>query len=230
MRYTIKLSIIFLVCMIGLIPCHKNAVADDNKINTSLSVCFRVYFAGALFDAQQLLGNALLAKAVYEKSNGKYIPILPQALEQRFETMTYAETHKIIRDQDLNNVVRCDFVLANYNGTDLDAGTVVEVQAAKMLDIPTVIARSDFRQQSVGPHSFNLMADYWSRTVTIVMDPMNDFQKAISKYEDRDEGLPRDHGYTEAFIEQGDARRVRTAPAQLREEAEKRFGPQRELR
>lgn len=201
MRVISKLLIVFFICIISLVPCYKSAVADEDKINTSPAVTYRIYFAGALFDAQQLLGNALLAKAVYKQSAGKYIPVLPQALEQRFQSLTYADAYKIIRDQDLHNVVRCDFVLANYNGTDLEPGTVIEVQTAKMLDIPVVIARSDFRKISEGPHSFNLMADYWSRTVTIVMDPMNAFQKVISKYKDRDGAGIYNNGGIQASID-----------------------------
>lgn len=44
---------------------------------------FKVYFAGELFTHKDLLGNAMLAEALYACSGGKFRCLLPQNLEQR---------------------------------------------------------------------------------------------------------------------------------------------------
>ena len=99
-----------------------------------------VYFASELFSLKHLIGNAYLAEAIYEKSHGRYLCVLPQNLEQR------GNTAKSIRDQDILTLLGCDLGLFNYDGTELDSGTVVEFMFAKFADIPSVILRSDFRQ------------------------------------------------------------------------------------
>ena len=43
---------------------------------------YTIYFAGALFDHKDLIGNAVLVSYINELSNGKYQCILPQDLEQ----------------------------------------------------------------------------------------------------------------------------------------------------
>ena len=63
----------------------------------------------------------------------------PQDLEQRdIEPMG-------IRDQDLKAVMECDLALFNFDGSELPPGAVIEYMYAKMLDIPAVILRTDFR-------------------------------------------------------------------------------------
>ncbi len=65
--------------------------------------------------------------------------MVPQNLEQAtFRAVS-------IRNQDLKHVMTCDVALFNFDGTDLDSGTVVEYMFAKMLDIPSLIIRSDLR-------------------------------------------------------------------------------------
>ena len=98
-----------------------------------------VYFAGELFSAKHIIGNAVLAAAIETVSEGRFSCILPQALEQR------GTTPRAIRDQDLEAVYRSDVALFNFDGTEVDSGTVVEFMFAKFLDIPSVILRTDFR-------------------------------------------------------------------------------------
>ena len=42
-------------------------------------------------------------------------------------------------------LMRSDVAMFAFDGIELDSGTVVEFMAAKMLDIPSVVYRSDFR-------------------------------------------------------------------------------------
>ena len=138
----------------------------------------KVYFAGELFSLKHLLGNAVLADAINKVSEGRYSCVLPQALEQR-ET-----TAKAIRDQDLKTLMQCDVGLFNFDGDEIDSGTVVEYLIAKFLDIPSVIVRSDFRfGGDSGGAPWNLMISYYPRTKIILTDGMADYQRELG---DRD--------------------------------------------
>ncbi|MYK99823.1 MAG: hypothetical protein F4014_13800 [Gemmatimonadetes bacterium] len=122
---------------------------------------FTVYFAGDLFDHKHLAGNELLAGAVDRRSGGRYACVLPQDLEQATGRMVD------IRNQDLMQVMACDLGLFNFDGTDLDSGTVVEFMMAKMLDIPSVLLRSDFRasgDQEREGDDWNLMCSFYPRS------------------------------------------------------------------
>jgi len=126
-----------------------------------------VYFASELFSLKHLIGNAYLAEAIYEKSHGRYLCVLPQNLEQR------GNTAQSIRDQDILTLLQCDLGLFNYDGTELDSGTVVEFMFAKFADIPSVILRSDFRHggdQRADP--WNLMTSFYPRTANIIVDSL----------------------------------------------------------
>jgi len=132
------------------------------------------YFAGDLFDAKHLAGNALLAEAIYENSQKSLIPILPQNLEQR-ETTAHS-----IRDNDILCLLDCDLALFHFDGSELDSGTVVEFMFAKFADIPSVVIRSDFRAKGDQElHPWNLMASYYPRTEVLLLDSMQLYQKAV---------------------------------------------------
>lgn len=98
----------------------------------------KIYFAGGLFDHKELAGNALLAEAIVEASGGKYECILPQNFESR------GKHPKDIRNADIDALLSCDAALFNYDGTELDSGTVVEYMFAKFADKPAVLLRTDF--------------------------------------------------------------------------------------
>ena len=136
---------------------------------------FTVYFAGDLFDHKHLAGNELLAGAVDRRSGGRYACVLPQDLEQASERMVD------IRNQDLMQVMACDLGLFNFDGTDLDSGTVVEFMMAKMLDIPSVLLRSDFRasgDQEREGDDWNLMCSFYPRSRTVQFNAMAWYQEA----------------------------------------------------
>ena len=103
-----------------------------------------VYFASELFTLKHLIGNAYLAEAIYEKSQGRYLCELPQDFEPR------GTTARAVRDQDIKALMACDLALFNFDGTELDSGTVVEFMFAKFADIPCVILRSDLRKAGDG--------------------------------------------------------------------------------
>ena len=100
---------------------------------------FTIYFGGSLFNHKDLTGNALLAEYIEKCSDNKYRCILPQNVEQ------HQTTALDIRNKDIAKIIECDLGLFNFDGTELDAGVVVEFMLAKFLDIPAVILRSDFR-------------------------------------------------------------------------------------
>jgi nucleoside 2-deoxyribosyltransferase len=137
---------------------------------------YNVYFASELFSAKHLVGNAYLAEAIYDKSHGRFLCVLPQNLEQR------TTTAQSIRDNDLRTLLQCDLGLFNYDGTELDAGTVVEFMFAKFADIPSVILRSDFRDggdQRGDP--WNLMTSFFPRTTNVIVDSLGIYKGAIKK-------------------------------------------------
>lgn len=136
---------------------------------------YTIYFAGELFDHKHLLGNALLASHIERLSDGRYRCVLPQDLEQ---TGTRAVD---IRNQDLIGVATCDLALFNFDGPDLDSGTVVEFVYAKLLDIPAVILRTDFRgggDQDTDGDAWNLMASFYPRTHNVTLNAMAWYQEA----------------------------------------------------
>ncbi|MYE54156.1 MAG: hypothetical protein F4X34_03040 [Chloroflexi bacterium] len=136
---------------------------------------YTIYFAGELFDHKHLLGNALLASHIEQLSDGQYRCVLPQDLEQ-----TDARAVDI-RNQDLIGVATCDLALFNFDGPDLDSGTVVEFVYAKLLDIPAVILRTDFRgggDQDTGGDAWNLMASFYPRTRNVTLNAMAWYQEA----------------------------------------------------
>lgn len=132
---------------------------------------YTVYFASELFSLKHVIGNAYLAEAIYEKSHGKYLCVLPQNLEQR-STSAHA-----VRDRDIRALLECDFGLFNYDGPELDSGTVVEFMLAKFADLPAVILRSDFRRagdQRGDP--WNLMTSFYPRTVNVIVDSLGAYK------------------------------------------------------
>lgn len=137
---------------------------------------YTVYFASELFTSKHLIGNAYLAEAIYEKSHGRFLCLLPQNLEQR------GNTAHAIRDQDIRTLLECDLGLFNYDGTELDSGTVVEFLFAKFADIPSVILRSDFRlggDQRGDP--WNLMTSFFPRTANVIVDSLGIYKGAMKR-------------------------------------------------
>ncbi len=128
---------------------------------------YKIYLAGELFDVKHLAGNALLAEALGEISRGRYVPVLPQDLE-----LPSLEA-KAIRDADYRALLECDAAIFQFDGSDLDSGTVAEFMTAKFADIPSVLLRTDFRRSGDrNPRPWNLMCDSFPRTEALVVDAM----------------------------------------------------------
>ena len=155
--------------------------------------CLTVYFAGDLFDAKDLGGNLMLADAIEKVSGGRYKVRLPQDGECEVKE----RSAQSIRDQDFRMLFECDVLVANFDGCDLDSGTVVEFCFAKMLDIPALLLRTDFRDggDSALPDSppWNLMASHFPRTAILHLNAMQlyhdcgnikDIQQRLSAYYD----------------------------------------------
>ena len=139
---------------------------------------YTIYFAGQLFDHKHLAGNALLGAQINDVSQGRYQCVLPQDLEQRdIGPMG-------IRDQDLKAVMECDLALFNFDGSELPPGAVIEYMYAKMLDIPAVILRTDFRHggdQSPDADPWNLMVSFYPRTRIRHLDGMAWYQQSLAQ-------------------------------------------------
>lgn len=126
---------------------------------------YTVYLAGEMFSLKHLIGNAWLAEAVYEKSHGRFRCVLPQDFSE-----LRGRSGRAIRDFNLRSLIACDLALFNFDGADLDSGTVVEFMCAKFADVPSVLLRTDVR--NAGDHRdepWNLMASYFPRTATVVV-------------------------------------------------------------
>lgn len=124
----------------------------------------KIYFAGDLFDAKDIAGNLLLAGLIEKKSGNRYQVMLPQDGESEVTN----RTAQSIRDADFELLLNCDVLVANFDGTDLDSGTVVEFCFAKMLDMPAVLLRTDFRNSGDATlpdgEPWNLMCSHYPRT------------------------------------------------------------------
>ena len=138
---------------------------------------YTFYFGGELFSGKHLLGNAVLAESIFQRSSGKYEAVLPQNLEQR-NTSPHA-----IRDSDIQTLLTCDLGLFHYDGPELDSGTVVEFMFAKFADMPAVLVRSDFRgggDQAGAGDPWNLMSSFFPRTASVVVDAMALYKQSLA--------------------------------------------------
>lgn len=129
------------------------------------------YFAGELFDAKHLLGNAWLASEILKNSDGRFIPVMPQEFESQ------AQHPHEIRDQDILALIESDLALFHFDGSDIDSGTMSEFMIAKFADIPSVILRSDFRAKGDQvDYPWNLMASFYPRTEIVMLDAIRTYK------------------------------------------------------
>ena len=136
---------------------------------------FLVYFAGELFSAKHLVGNAALADSIAKVSNLNFTCVLPQTLEDR------GMRAQDIRDKDIVTLIDCDLALFNFDGPELDSGTVTEFMFAKFADIPSLLLRTDFRRAGdQGDDPWNLMLSFYPRTRTLCLNSMEIYKEALS--------------------------------------------------
>jgi hypothetical protein len=162
------------------------------KDNDKMKDTFTVYFAGSLFNHKDLIGNALLAEYIETCSHNKYKCSLPQNEEQH-------QTSAVdIRNKDILKLIESDLGLFSFDGTELDAGVVVEFMIAKFLDIPAVILRSDFRtcgEKEIGGEDWNFMCSFYPRTRVIQFNAIQRYQEAVSESEVLSDAI--NHYYTD---------------------------------
>ena len=129
----------------------------------------KVYWAGGLFDLKDLIGNRMLAEAFDRQAAGRWQAVLPQ------ESESNAVRSDSIRDNDLEMLFASDAIVANFDGADLDSGTVAEFCFAKFLDLPAVLLRTDFRNSNdpaTCPDPWNLMCSGFPRTEGVLYNAM----------------------------------------------------------
>jgi nucleoside 2-deoxyribosyltransferase len=135
-----------------------------------------VYFAGELFNAKHLAGNAGLAAAIQRRSNEQFLCVLPQTMESREEGAHF------IRDEDLEHLLGADIAIFNFDGSEIDSGTVVEFMVAKFADIPALLLRTDFRRGGdQGGDPWNLMLSFYPRTKTCCLDGMALYKSTLAQ-------------------------------------------------
>lgn len=138
----------------------------------------KVYFAGALFSAKELIGNKLIADSICAKS-GRYEIVLPQDME-------VSRLHpKEIRDGDMRALLNCDMGIFNFDGTELDSGTVAEFMLAKFAAKPALLLRTDFRvsgDQNVensGFEPWNLMLSFYPQTQSLLLNAASLYRRSF---------------------------------------------------
>lgn len=131
----------------------------------------KAYWAGALFDLKDLIGNRMLADAFDRQAAGRWQAVLPQ------ESGANGARSDSIRDSDLEMLFTSDALVAQFDGADLDSGTVVEFCFAKFLDLPAVLLRTDFRNNNDAatcPDPWNLMCSGFPRTEIVLYNAMKE--------------------------------------------------------
>ena len=149
---------------------------------------FTVYFAGSLFNHKELTGNALLAQHIEKRSENKYRCFLPQDVEQ------HQTSAREIRNGLILKLIECDLGLFGFDGTELDAGVVVEFMLAKFLDMPAVILRSDFRtcgEKEIGSDNWNFMCSFYPRTKFVQLNAILSYQEALENSQTKNEAIDK---------------------------------------
>jgi len=116
----------------------------------------------------------MLANHFDQCASGRWKAVLPQ------ENESGASHPDSIRDDDLERLFEADALVANFDGHDLDSGTVAEFCFAKFLDLPAVLLRTDFRNSNdpaTCPDPWNLMCSGFPRTRVVLYNAM---QKSAS--------------------------------------------------
>lgn len=134
---------------------------------------FTIFIAGDLFNFKDITGNFALAREIEKASAGRYQCILPQDWESSITTRGLA-----IRNKDIAAIMAADLIVFNFDGPDLDSGTVVEFTLSKMLDIPAVLLRTDFRKGGdYEEGDWNLMAQGYPRSTIIKHNALLDYKQ-----------------------------------------------------
>jgi nucleoside 2-deoxyribosyltransferase len=134
-----------------------------------------VFFAGELFNLKHLIGNAYLAEAIYERSHGKYLCSLPQDFDPR------GTAPRAIRDHHIRLLVESDLAVFNFDGPEIDSGTLAEFMLAKAADIPSVVLTSDRRSSGERRTRWNPMVDHYPRTAVVALDGLGAYRSILKR-------------------------------------------------
>lgn len=149
--------------------------------------CATIYFAGDLFNHKDLMGNRLLARKITGLSNDRYRINLPQ------NVTTDNPNGLSIKESDIFLLLQSQAALFNFDGTDLDSGTVSEFMIAVFLGIPAVLLRTDFRSAGDDPTGdpWNLMCSGYPGTRSLVLNSMTLYLDIWQKNEDESQSVSR---------------------------------------
>jgi nucleoside 2-deoxyribosyltransferase len=138
---------------------------------------YTVYLGGELFSLKHLIGNVWLAEAIYEKFHGRFRCVVPQDFYE-----LRGRSGRTIRDYNLRALITCDLALFNFDGSDLDSGTVVEFMFAKFGDMPSVLLRTDIRNAGdYRDEPWNLMAGYFPRTASVIVPSLFNYRGTLQR-------------------------------------------------
>ncbi len=156
-----------------------------------------IYTAGGLFTYRELAMNVYLKESIWRQSSGKYRLVLPQS--EQPEEFEHPDVSVRIRNTDLWHVMRTDLLLAQFDGLELDAGTVAEFMMAKFLGKPTVILRSDSRRMSNDSFDepYNLMVKNYPRTKVVHINSLFDY---LDRWESEKGGISAEVSF-ESFLD-----------------------------
>ncbi|MBV8274918.1 MAG: nucleoside 2-deoxyribosyltransferase, partial [Verrucomicrobia bacterium] len=83
---------------------------------------------------------------------------------------------------DLEHLISSDLAIFNFDGPEIDSGTVAEFMVAKFADIPALLLRTDFRRGGdQGQDPWNLMLSFYPRTKTCCLDSMAFYKVALGQ-------------------------------------------------
>jgi nucleoside 2-deoxyribosyltransferase len=146
----------------------------------------RVYLAGALFGVAERRFNSELAAAIEASAAGVKV-ILPQ--DQTTEMLKLADAHKRIFRWCIEEVEKCDAVVAVLDGPDADSGTCIEVGYAAAKGKFIVGVRTDFR--TLEDRGLNLMVSNICDKLIVNLDPDVDTAKLGKQVGEALLGSPR---------------------------------------
>lgn len=136
-----------------------------------------IYFGGDHYTHKDLMGNALMAEAIADLSDHRYCSVLPQNYPEGDKTFQH------VRDEQLMTLLQCDLALFNFDGSEIDAGAVVEFMTAKFADMPCVILRTDSRgDDDADLHPWARMAQFFPRTEVEVLNSVAIYQNLFSEF------------------------------------------------
>ena len=145
----------------------------------------KIYLAGELFNHKDLMGNRLLTRKITELTQNRFQFTLPQ------DVTADNPNGFSIKEADIFHLLQSQAVLFNFDGPDLDSGTVSEFMIAVFLGIPSVLLRTDIRSggDDADGDPWNLMCSGYPGTRSLVMNSMAIYQEIWQKNQDENQAI-----------------------------------------